>query len=1083
MHGLIFETSICYWQDQPGRGARASRSPGTHAPPSGDWRRRQGERNGGRTREARGEPDRRPPTRSRRSRRGHTGERESTGERRTWPTPSPPGLTTTHAGGRTDRQSGVGHPRAPPANEPTSLLQLPLPAFQAGGSERGTRAPGVRPSLTGTRTSDERRGRERGRASGPGTPNQADGSGKSREVGRARDAGGGRSRGRGAGDAPQRRGDSPDTRFPRPPAGRQPPPRDRRDPPSTTQRGKRGQADRGHTRGARGTGGRHADLGPGDRGRRQRPGKTGYPNTLTPGGGTPPNPTTRHTPARRRRRGAGGDRHGNGDPQRTQRQRHAGEARPGFVETEVRGSLERPETGATRAKANTAGGSGAGTRGRVPRGGNRERNGATAAGPRPAAPRRGPRRGNLTAGTPVVRWRSRGRNPPVGSQTEPGQPPAASHVLSPGRTSQAARPPPTTRPAPTVTRGPATRAPKRGGSGGDVELGETPEAQGASLKRGQKTQGRSTRRANEQRQGRQGRPPQREGGREKPAHVPAKSHIQAQGLSSKGASTSRTLFTRRDFSTCHLVSRAAPAEATTHRVPRLPVGRKTTRRGNQPRPGGPQDTAEPAHTRRQRPGRPTDAHGGGAEARKLKEGGTTDTLASTGNSGPTRARQEGGGSRVHPQRGTPHRPRTPGPGEAPRDPPPVGEGRRGHTPLTTSAAVNAREGRARQGWRPSRGGPSGAAPANPAAHRPLAKKLRGGSLENSLTLRAGRTLPDGTRRRHHQRRLSTMRRQGGVCGTGNAAEAPHGRERQGCPPIGTASTPWNVIGSAMTSLAQAPQEQGQPGHATGGTAGTGKPAGEGKRHHYSASGTSQTGRERSRSNARGQDGARGFSSHRTGVHTGHRHSLSAERTDPAAGQAAGGGERDQSATLHERASPRPRSKGRESLRPGPEGYRKATTSINMFAGGSEKAASHPQRSTRECCVPKERTPSVSERAERGGRDPEDRARIKKQKRREKLSEGANAGPPARRRSREDHPRWQVAGTATTSHTAPRATTRTGPAQGGGSPWGHGGKEAQADSLPSSWVTHKPGPPGDSHRFPPNLLLHRKHVLPRSLGYF
>lgn len=41
MHGLIFETSICYWQDQPGRGARASERA---EQPSGKTGRRERER-------------------------------------------------------------------------------------------------------------------------------------------------------------------------------------------------------------------------------------------------------------------------------------------------------------------------------------------------------------------------------------------------------------------------------------------------------------------------------------------------------------------------------------------------------------------------------------------------------------------------------------------------------------------------------------------------------------------------------------------------------------------------------------------------------------------------------------------------------------------------------------------------------------------------------------------------------------------------------------------------------------------------------------------------------------------------------
>lgn len=34
MHGLIFETSICYWQDQPGSGTEISRRLAARQPPS-----------------------------------------------------------------------------------------------------------------------------------------------------------------------------------------------------------------------------------------------------------------------------------------------------------------------------------------------------------------------------------------------------------------------------------------------------------------------------------------------------------------------------------------------------------------------------------------------------------------------------------------------------------------------------------------------------------------------------------------------------------------------------------------------------------------------------------------------------------------------------------------------------------------------------------------------------------------------------------------------------------------------------------------------------------------------------------------
>lgn len=44
MHGLIFETSICYWQDQPGKERERSRD----AAGGGRERERESEREGGR---------------------------------------------------------------------------------------------------------------------------------------------------------------------------------------------------------------------------------------------------------------------------------------------------------------------------------------------------------------------------------------------------------------------------------------------------------------------------------------------------------------------------------------------------------------------------------------------------------------------------------------------------------------------------------------------------------------------------------------------------------------------------------------------------------------------------------------------------------------------------------------------------------------------------------------------------------------------------------------------------------------------------------------------------------------------------
>ena len=74
MHGLIFETSICYWQDQPGRGKRARRrgagragggGVGRGRPPRGEGAERGG---GGREGRSPGRETRPPRSRPRRGR-------------------------------------------------------------------------------------------------------------------------------------------------------------------------------------------------------------------------------------------------------------------------------------------------------------------------------------------------------------------------------------------------------------------------------------------------------------------------------------------------------------------------------------------------------------------------------------------------------------------------------------------------------------------------------------------------------------------------------------------------------------------------------------------------------------------------------------------------------------------------------------------------------------------------------------------------------------------------------------------------------------------------------------------------------
>lgn len=148
MHGLIFETSICYWQDQPGRSASCISSEAGRDARAGaserSTRRTQDTHAGGererrepRTAAARGNDGnpRRPPTRRRRERRAaHGGTRTDERERRA-------------GGGRRVAGTGRGHPpgtaepprdgRAPARRTaPTDHAAVPSRRPRAGARER-----------------------------------------------------------------------------------------------------------------------------------------------------------------------------------------------------------------------------------------------------------------------------------------------------------------------------------------------------------------------------------------------------------------------------------------------------------------------------------------------------------------------------------------------------------------------------------------------------------------------------------------------------------------------------------------------------------------------------------------------------------------------------------------------------------------------------------------------------------------------------------------------------------------------------------------------------------------------------------
>ena len=152
MHGLIFETSICYWQDQPGRGKREHTEPGV--PGRGRrgggrrrWRRRRGGAGAAPTRtpragKGRGGGEHRGPTDSPpRPRRGRPTAyaRDHEGSRRA--------AATSRRGGT--REGGKGARAAPPPGLSPHLRPPTPPPKQRGPQPRrpGSGAAGTGRSL------------------------------------------------------------------------------------------------------------------------------------------------------------------------------------------------------------------------------------------------------------------------------------------------------------------------------------------------------------------------------------------------------------------------------------------------------------------------------------------------------------------------------------------------------------------------------------------------------------------------------------------------------------------------------------------------------------------------------------------------------------------------------------------------------------------------------------------------------------------------------------------------------------------------------------------------------------------------
>ena len=222
MHGLIFETSICYWQDQPGRSASLAgpagrpvgNRPGLPAVERGrDARERAGERSTRRAEHPRGRGERREPraAASRRERREpptHThrrGERAAHGGTRTDERERRAG------GGRRVAGTGRGHPsgtaepprdgRAPARRTaPTDHAAVPSRRPRAGARERvwsrggpptHTRQRGATPGRAGRSRTRSGRGRETGNRPGGRRHTAPTGLAGETDGGRPRTRGGG----------------------------------------------------------------------------------------------------------------------------------------------------------------------------------------------------------------------------------------------------------------------------------------------------------------------------------------------------------------------------------------------------------------------------------------------------------------------------------------------------------------------------------------------------------------------------------------------------------------------------------------------------------------------------------------------------------------------------------------------------------------------------------------------------------------------------------------------------------------------------------------------------------------------------
>lgn len=200
MHGLIFETSICYWQDQPGRGKRARRRGAGRAGGGGGKRREPGRRpapprevrkpggRGGVGREGRSPGRETRPPRSR-PRRGCPTARRALGSARV-------AARRRHRAGGTRGRAGVVRREEEGGGPPSFLPPPPRPARatttgtadarprrpsvhppQSGAGEAGRRGHGDRPAGGGRDRGPVPRSGERIGAGAPPRPARDDGGG------------------------------------------------------------------------------------------------------------------------------------------------------------------------------------------------------------------------------------------------------------------------------------------------------------------------------------------------------------------------------------------------------------------------------------------------------------------------------------------------------------------------------------------------------------------------------------------------------------------------------------------------------------------------------------------------------------------------------------------------------------------------------------------------------------------------------------------------------------------------------------------------------------------------------------------